>query len=320
MTTNLYRVFDLNVSSDIPFPELVTAANRVCNIEIARTADLSPFTELDWSHQWRDPEGKTALSIANQGSNYYLRFPGQADILVSRAGDSIRYHMHPAADIDAVTHLLLDQVLPRIMALRGTPVLHASAVSYASGMLTFLGESGAGKSTIAATLHAQGLNLLADDCIALGTRDGDIVGLGAYAGARLWDDSPAIGLAQADNMRPLQKGSSKFRVMLGSVSPGEWLPVLAAFLIKPDYEATGDEIVSVQPLGGSEKLMALLEHSFRLDVRNQTSSRRHLEKLGEVIKQGLPVFQLNYPHRSLDPGDLTDQILEALEATTGESE
>lgn len=46
-------------------------------------------------------------------------------------------------------------------------VLHASAVSYKSRLIAFVGPSGSGKSTLAAILTAQGAELFSDDCVPI---------------------------------------------------------------------------------------------------------------------------------------------------------
>ncbi len=48
-------------------------------------------------------------------------------------------------------HLLFDQILPRLIAHAGRLVLHASAVGASAGAILFLGGTGQGKSTLAAS-------------------------------------------------------------------------------------------------------------------------------------------------------------------------
>src|SRR5262249_52962005 len=58
-------------------------------------------------------------------------------------------------------------VIPRVLHLRGTTCLHASAVLLDGKLLAFSGASGAGKSTIAAALAARGCQLVSDDVLPL---------------------------------------------------------------------------------------------------------------------------------------------------------
>ena len=81
------------------------------------------------------------------------------------------------------------------------------------------GPSGAGKSTIASWLYQKGHTLLCDDCLALESACGKISVVPSYAGARLWDDSPALSqphvatLSQvADYSEKLRRGDAYVRI------------------------------------------------------------------------------------------------------------
>ena len=85
-------------------------------------------------------------------------------------------------------HLLLDQVMPLVLS-RDRLVLHASAVATPAGAAAFIGFTGAGKSTLAASLSAAGFPILSDDCLVI-ERDGrGFLARPFYPGARLWPDS-----------------------------------------------------------------------------------------------------------------------------------
>lgn len=73
-----------------------------------------------------------------------------------RVGDS-------ANSLEAVIRIGMSIALPR----RGALILHASAIAAGDGALVFAGKSGAGKSTIAAMLAAQGLLRLSDELLVI---------------------------------------------------------------------------------------------------------------------------------------------------------
>ena len=74
----------------------------------------------------------------------------------------------PGADPLFANKLFRTGAAAFVRALRGQTSLHASAVARAEGALVCVGESGAGKSTAAATLcERDGFELLADDVVAL---------------------------------------------------------------------------------------------------------------------------------------------------------
>jgi serine kinase of HPr protein (carbohydrate metabolism regulator) len=66
-----------------------------------------------------------------------------------------------------VEHLYLNQVLPLALSRQGKLVLHGSAVDIGGQGVAFLGESGRGKSTLAASFATEGTRFLTDDGLLL---------------------------------------------------------------------------------------------------------------------------------------------------------
>lgn len=119
-----------------------------------------------------------------------------ADVTVHREGTAWRVEAtgwpggeSPAADplsaANALAGLLVDGQLVRVPQLVG---LHGAAAVFAAGVVVALGETGAGKSTLALRLAARGIPILGDDRVLVDTRDDPgpvIVALGLSARARL---------------------------------------------------------------------------------------------------------------------------------------
>jgi len=70
---------------------------------------------------------------------------------------------------------LIGQVLPLTAAVRGYEMLNASAVSLGGRAVAFLGDSAAGKTSLATNMLLQGAEFMADDAIALEARDGHVL-------------------------------------------------------------------------------------------------------------------------------------------------
>jgi hypothetical protein len=99
-----------------------------------------------------------------------------------RAG---RYLIHPSGErvVCAPGRLamwgwqrfLIGQVLPLTAAVRGHEMLHASAVCVNGRAVAFLGDSAAGKTSLATNMLLQGAEFMADDAVALEARDGHVL-------------------------------------------------------------------------------------------------------------------------------------------------
>ena len=75
------------------------------------------------------------------------------------------------------------------MSLRGLYGFHASAVLTPVGAVAFLGASGKGKSTLAASLLERNCRLLGDDCLMVRSGDAGYEAIPTYPAVRLKQDS-----------------------------------------------------------------------------------------------------------------------------------
>ena len=98
---------------------------------------------------------------------------------------------------------LLGMVLAAVLQQRGLLVLHASAVAFNGDAVAFLGGSGWGKSTLAATLYARGHPLVADDLVAVdvGGRENPIV-LPGFPQLKLLPEAAAASLGDDAELLP----------------------------------------------------------------------------------------------------------------------
>jgi len=84
---------------------------------------------------------------------------------------------------------ILQAIVPKLIALRGQLVLHASAVLAADGLIAFSGVSEAGKTTSARALAAAGATLACEDKLVVRERDGRPEGLlGGEDAMRAWTE------------------------------------------------------------------------------------------------------------------------------------
>ncbi len=101
---------------------------------------------------------------------YRAWFRGCGDFVID--ADCAKVTVFPQEDRpDLVPIVLAGTVSAILLNLRGTTVLHASAVAIDDGVLAFVGQSGRGKSTVAALLCVAGAKLVADDLLAITSED-----------------------------------------------------------------------------------------------------------------------------------------------------
>ena len=301
----MYRIFDILLESNIPIPELPETDDGEASIFFQLSFDSpSDENQLKWYHHWRLPSGDIAISCARYGDDYFLRFPEWADFQISQNGVQIQCFAVRGVTDESIRHLLIDQVIPRVIAHQGRIVLHASAIEVKGGVITFLGESGWGKSTLATSFYEQGYPLLTDDCLLIKSEAGKIVGIPSYAGSRLWPDSMEAVVHDKSSVHPVVHYSTKKRIIFPDSIKNKviQLPIKAIFVLASPDESEDSKEITVEHLTGAVMIMELVKHSFHLDVTDRDKILTQFENLGQVTKIVEPVYRLSYPrdHALLD--------------------
>ena len=215
----MYHIFDISLESDLHLPELPEGDARETVIKIMSGVDSKRVRcEPDCFHEWQDADGEICMLSAKIEDNYLLRFPDLVDFLISSSGESVFYIPEPNIPEETIRHLILDQVIPRILGQQGQLVLHASAVQLLDGKATiFLGDTGWGKSTIASSYYENGAQLITDDCLLIKIVDNKVFCVPNYYGLRLYPDSAQAIFKVNMQFKPVAHYTSKERLTLQSI-------------------------------------------------------------------------------------------------------
>ncbi len=225
------------------------------------------------------------------GDGYLLRFPDLADFEVS--ADGTKVVAYPASDSDDATveHLYINQMVPLALSRQGQPTFHASVVTIPGGAVAFLGNSGMGKSTLAASFALNGSSFLSDDALLVEETASGCRVKPSHPSIRLWEDS-AEALVDPRNPQSMPVSySSKARLLAGEALAynAEPQPLLAAYMLEPDE--TPD--VSIRTLHGLDRHMAWVNNSFLLDVEDPELLKKHFGWTHRIAS-AVPTFALDY--------------------------
>ena len=275
-----YRMCSLEVHSEIALVELDAGDATIAANCVVRLGGESPSTVARWllDHEHRDG----FLAKEHPDQRLVVHLEGAATIVVNAANDTIVVHPE-MADADVISHLVVDHVLPRVLARSGYTVLHATCVAYREQAVAFVGASGAGKSTLAMSAVQSGARLLADDCLVLDHHDSGIDVLASYAGSRLWSDS-ATALA-VDPSGALVNGTGKSRVRLdAAIRSGARARLAAVFVLE-----RGATDVGIEAMGPAEAFWRLGENAYVYD-----GLHHGFDGLGSLVDT-TAVYRLRYP-------------------------
>lgn len=253
-----------------------------------------PDKAITCLHDWQLPDGEITLSLARSSSGYLLRFPDRTDFLVSNDGLDIR--CRPAADAtpDTIEHYYWDQVLPRVMSHQGHVMVHASAVAIDHRAVAFIGETGYGKSTLAAAFGRQGAPMLADDCLRLALEERQVTATPFDRGIRLWPDSLKALFETPPALFPMAHYSSKKRLTSVSQAIDAPVPLKAVFILEPPDHCTTNSPINIAPITKQNALMNLIRQSFQLDVTDRQKNQNLFHSLADIA-QHVPAYSLGYP-------------------------
>jgi hypothetical protein len=250
------------------------------------TVEAEPF------HRFVFHDGTVWTEFYRTRLDYLLRFPGLADFEVSADGTKVNVFPCETTDDVTVEHLYINQVMPLALSRQGRPSFHASVVTVPGGAVAFLGKTGMGKSTLAASFALEDAEFLTDDSLLIEEADDRCLALPSHASLRLWDDSVDALVDQNTKQAAAISYSTKARLLAGEALSycEEPLPLLAAFLL--EREDAGE--VTIRALKGAECHMAWVENSFLLDIEDRLLLAEHFawtHRIAAVV----PTFALDYP-------------------------
>lgn len=224
---------------------------------------------------------------------FVVRYDEVAQFTVTLASREILISPLSVAVADSIIeHLLVDQIWPRILAHEGQLVLHAAGVTSSRGAILFLGESGRGKSTLAASLDQCGFPLLGDDSIVTSTIDGEARCKAVYRSLRLFPDSIDTLFEQPVSRTEIGNYTDKENIHLPAAEHRDGdHGIRAIFSISPDDSVASASVELVPP---GDACMRLVEHSFWLDPTDTGLTARKLQS-ASLIANGVRLYQLAYP-------------------------
>ncbi len=224
----------------------------------------------------------TLLRVSG-GSDFYITSNGEAIVRVGEVqGYASQGEIQSSSVLSGLDReILLGPALVLALVIRGTWSLHASAVTCQGKTIAFVGESGRGKSTLAAYLSNAGWHLVADDILPV---------TGLPHGLRAWPHFPQMKL-------PID------------MQPGVRLPEHIPLNIVCELALAGpDDLAEVKLLPPKQAIRVLLSQVAGTRLFDKSLLEKHLDFCAKAAEE-IPVYQLVYPHRK----DALPEIKELLE-------
>lgn len=157
-----YTAYGLTIDSEIRLPELDS-----CRAE--------PDVHVRLGDVPASPDEPTRDGqLYEVAGGHYLTFEGIGSLFASDGRTLLVAPTHDVAP-EVLRWLVLGHGFRMVLHQRGYVVLHASAVNVDGRAVAFIGDSGQGKSTMAAGCHAEGHTVLADDVTPIDPETDEVV-------------------------------------------------------------------------------------------------------------------------------------------------
>ena len=297
-----YFAFGMTIETELPLPEFLTAvgpAPKRKKVSI-RFGDLST---TDASQLRSDTSPFQATFDCPKVAVFHVRDARTVEVFPKLGSDPRVIQLY-----------LIGPIIAYLLYVRGLVLMHGSSVVLGDRSVTFLGDSGAGKSSTALALHRRGWPLLTDDLSAVDVRKGRAEILAAYP--RLKVDPVAAAAAGVPNQELSLIHHALEERMFQDVTGFSAEPRQAG----PIYILQDGERLSFEALPPSRSVVELLRYSFGVSTFHSPGLRPAYLKRCVRLAGRSRVFLLRRPRCLAELPGLAAAVEEhALEASGAES-
>jgi hypothetical protein len=290
-----YRICGTTFCSNVRIPELPPGNEGRPEFTFQQCTETRDDSEsCHWLNHWNSIDGSIWLAFGRLEAGYLLRFPDFADFVVAGDARTLSCYLRENCPPETMRHLLLNQVIPILLSHLGKLVLHASACVTSYGVVAFMGVTGAGKSTLAASFGQRGFAILTDDCLLVEEQGGVIKTVPSYPGLRLWPETVEALFEEKPVLQPLAHYTDKKRILFDQDHIDSPLSLgIIYVLTQPDMMPDVSNVI-ISPMATSEALLETVRHTFQLDITDR-------KRLGQAFKRhewlakSVPFFRLAFP-------------------------
>jgi hypothetical protein len=304
-----YLLHGLRVRSEVELDATLDAAAGPADVEIrwgpaTRVPSEAPAGSLV---RFRDVAGSiTWLTL--EGARYTLRTGSWCEFEFDRDLRAVEVRVPPDAEPGRAS-VLMPNFLAHLLVLAGHSVIHASAVELSGQAVAFVGDSGRGKSTVAALCCAAGARLVSDDVLRVEAGDRGS-GAWCYRGSgELRLRAKAAALAHSIDGAATRETSDGRWAVRPPATAAERLPMGA--VVTPFCEHEKEELRVVR-VRGLKAVLELIQNPRTVGWVSQEPARRDLHVLTQLADQ-VPIYRAHLPWGPPFQPDLGARLLAELQ-------
>jgi len=317
-SSSQYCVYGVTLHSDIPLALPTDGFGELARIELRTAPDSYFFDAQRELPPQDDPDSWYKFGRLRDHSSY-VRLEGVGEFLVSARGHRITARQFEEADQESFQVYLLGQALSFALVKCGFEPLHATTVVVNDQAVVFLGESGFGKSSLAACFLEAGYCMLTDDLLILRKSAGGFL---AYTGPpriklfpklarRFLGNASSNGVAMNSGTQKLILPLDRTRSSAGPV------PLRAIYALVLPRETFRTHSIRFRTLSPREGFLELVKNTFNYRVLDSGRLERQFNETARVVG-AMPVKKVSYPRVLTRLPAVRDAILADLNSSTDE--
>lgn len=307
---HVYRIFGMTIASDVPLR--LPAAPGVPDFPPDLEISTAPPGVLH-RHRFMQQQD-TAPRIRHEllpDCGLHIGWSKWLELFVSPDGRRVQYVILEAQAARFLEPYLINFAIGAALLMRGEEPLHGTALAMNGKTFALVGDSGMGKSTLAASLVAHGADLVTDDLLRIEAQG--LMHCVHFGPSRLKlrADSASLWLPghKIDGMwNPV---SEKMIYSLNSVlSSRDPVQLDAIFNLRLDDGVLPS--IRCVALDGAEKFAALSAATMNSLLETPERLRRQFLSC-EALARAVPVYDLFYPRQQAALPDVQAEILRVLQ-------
>jgi hypothetical protein len=247
----------------------------------------------------------------------YLRWQGVGEFLISADGHRITGRQFDDAQEESFQIYLLNQAISFALVKRGFEPLHATTVIVNGEAAVLLGDSGYGKSSLAACFLDAGHRLLTDDLLILQPLERGFLAYPGPPRIKLFPKLARRFLANATNGISMNSGTKKLIFPLngnGSVIP---VPLKAIYALTPPRQVFRKQPIRMFALSPRESFLELVKNTFNYRIIDPDRVERQFRAMSRLVDV-IGVTKISYPRVLAQLPAVRDAILADLNTASGE--
>mgnify|MGYP000409081336 CR=1 FL=1 len=278
-----YTAFGLSIQSDIEIPVLVKTEPKAIDVNII-TGNVSK-RGLD------KPRGiKPNRQIAD--NEVWLHVPEVARYHVSN-GNRILVDPFEKSHTKNIILYLLGTCFGAIAHQRNNLVIHGNAIRFGDHCVIFAGQSGNGKSTLAAAFYQKGFEILADDVSVI---DGEGHAQPSYPQMKLWPDTAEKLNVDITELEHVCVGFDKYAYPLTEGFCSTPLPVKAIYILNTHDK---DSFI-FEEVKGIDKFFPIKKNTYRKGLLKGLGLKKQHLTLSSKFASNIRVINITRPTKGFE--------------------